>query len=94
MVQYKLYTEEQVNEVVRLSLEDAEKSVIWSKEWYPQKLADKILQSLQPIVLPSDEEIIKVASQETNNINEQILFNNGAIYVCKLIEEQILNQNK
>ena len=53
----KLYTEEQVREVVRLSLEDAETSVIWSKEWYPQKLADKILQSLQPIELPSDEEI-------------------------------------
>ncbi len=94
MAQQKLYTEEQVKEVVRLSLEDAEKSVIWSKEWYPQKLADKILQSLEPIELPSDEEIIKVSSQETNNINEQILFNNGAIYVCKLIEEQIVNQNK
>ena len=53
----KLYTEEQVREVVRLSLEDAETSVIWSKEWYPQKLADKILQSLKPIELPSDEEV-------------------------------------
>ena len=49
---------------------------------------------VRPIKLPSDEEIVKFASQETNNINEQILFNNGAIYVCKLIEEQIFNQNK
>ena len=42
----KIYTEEDIIKVVRLSLEDAEKSVLWSKE-YPQKLADKILQSLQ-----------------------------------------------
>ena len=42
------YTEEDIIEVVRLSLEDAETSVLWSKEWYPRKLADKILQSLQP----------------------------------------------
>lgn len=43
----KVYTEEDIIKVVRLSLEDAEKSVLWSKE-YPQKLADKILQSIQP----------------------------------------------
>lgn len=43
----KKYTEEDIRDVVRLALEDAEKSVIWSKEWYPNKLADKIIQSLQ-----------------------------------------------
>ncbi len=44
----KKYTEEDLREVVRLALEDAEASVIWSKEWYPKKLADRIIQSLQP----------------------------------------------
>lgn len=44
----KKYTEEDIREVVRLSLEDAETSVIWSGEWYSQILADRILQSLHP----------------------------------------------
>jgi hypothetical protein len=55
----KLYSEEQLREVVRLSLEDAEKSVIWSKESYPSKLADIIMKDLTPIELPSDEELNK-----------------------------------
>jgi len=40
------------------------------------------------IELPSDEEILKIAFEKTNSINEQVSFNNGAIYICRLIEEQ------
>ena len=59
----KLYSEEHLREVVRLSLEDAEKSVIWSKESYPSKLANIIMKDLTPIELPSDEEIDEKAFQ-------------------------------
>ena len=59
---------------------------------YTEDTINIIMSNLRPIKLPSDKEIIKVASQETDNINEQIIFNNGAVYVCKLIEEQILNK--
>ena len=83
----KLYTEEQVREVVRLSLEDAETSVIWSKEWYPQKLADKILQSLKPISLPSDEEIEDEISCDIH-IESDADFFNGA----KWMRDKILNK--
>ena len=86
----KLYTEEQLhNTVVAVSnyLDDINLG-------RAQEKIEKHLKALTPIELPSDEEILKVALENTNNINEQILFNNGAIYICKLIEEQILNQNK
>ena len=86
----KLYTEEQLhNTVIAVSnyLDDINLG-------RAQEKIEKHLKALQPIELPSDEEILKVALENTNNINEQILFNNGAIYICKLIEEQILNQNK
>ena len=78
----KLYTEEQVREM----LEDINNLSDEGIFYYMNKIT--------PIELPSDEEILKVALENTNNINEQVLFNNGAIYICKLIEEQILNQNK
>lgn len=79
IAQQRLYTEEQVKEMI----DDAHNGI---DGYYD------IFKKHTPIELPSDEEIIKIASQETNNINEQIAFNNGAIYVCKLIEEQILNK--
>ena len=41
------FTESDLRQAVALSLDDAEKSVIWSKEWYPNKLADKIIASLR-----------------------------------------------
>lgn len=46
------FTESDLRQAVALSLDDAEKSVIWSKEWYPNKLADKIIASLRtPIAI-------------------------------------------
>lgn len=83
----KLYTEDQTKWAIKSALdgfgiEDTEDTI------------NIIMSNLRPIKLPSDKEIIKVASQETDNINEQIIFNNGAVYVCKLIEEQIIKQNK
>lgn len=85
----KLYTEEQVRKAIAIGYDWCHVKYIPSDD-----MIDSFIESLNPIKLPSDEEIVKFALQETNNINEQIIFNNGAIYVCKLIEEQILNQNK
>jgi len=85
MAQHKLYTKEMFLQAA----EKCEVSMIDAKH-----IMEYIDEYVRPIKLPSDEEIVKFASQETNNINEQIVFNNGAIYVCKLIEEQIFNQNK
>lgn len=74
----KLYTEEQVRVAMSLSFL---KDLIATE--------NEIIDSLKFIELPSDEEILMFALENTKNINEQILFNNGAVYVCKLIEEQI-----
>ena len=99
MAQQKLYTEEQVREVVRLSLEYAETSVVWSKG-YPQKLADKILQSLQPIELPTYNDIINEADEKPkyfyDNSGRDIFIEGCAWVVVSLREkyEQILNQIK
>ena len=53
-----------------------------------------ITDGFKPIELPSDEEIARFALGETTNINDQIVFNNGAMHICKLIEKQILKENK
>ena len=77
----KLYTEEQLhNTVVAVSnyLDDINLG-------RAQEKIEKHLKALQPLELPSDEEILKVALENTNNINEQILFNNGAIYILRKV---------
>ena len=68
-------------------MEDAEESVIWSKEWYPQKLADRILQSIHPIELPSDEEIEKEINSDVSIENDES-FREGA----KWMRDKILNK--
>lgn len=45
-----LFTEEDVKNAIKLSLKDAEKSVLWS-ETYPDILANKIIQSLKEKIL-------------------------------------------
>ena len=83
----KLYTEEQLREVVRLSLEDAEKSVIWSKESYPSKLANIIMKDLTPIELPSDEEIREVIKPFQNEMDDFDLgFRNGVQWLREKIQ--------
>ena len=85
----KLYTEE----VIRNSMN----SVKYYMEHYDASVIDRIIdnhvKALGPIELPSDEEILRVALKKTNGINQQVLFNNGAVYVCRLIEEQIKQQD-
>lgn len=78
----KLYTENQMKDAIIESFLST----------YPTN-GDDILSKFTPIKLPSDEEILRVALKKTNGINEQVLFNNGAVYVCRLIEEQIKQQN-
>jgi hypothetical protein len=83
----KLYSEEQLREVVRLSLEDAEKSVIWSKESYPSKLANIIMKDLTPIELPSDEEIEDASLEENNDdLSPAEEFQRGAIWMRNKIQ--------
>ena len=86
----KLYTEEQVKEVVRLSLEDAEKSVIWSKEWYPSKLAARIIRELPSTELPSDEEIQK----EADGFYRLESYNTTFVLGAKWMRDQIQGGNK
>lgn len=77
----KLYTEEQLLKALWEAL--------WESEHFfsDSKNVDRIIKSLTPIELPSDEEIMQVALEETRgDINMQIAFNNGAVYICKLIE--------
>ena len=79
----KLYTEEQVRKAIDRGYSSAmcEDSTI-------TKTADDFLQSLTPIELPSDEEIIENAPDDTLPLVEFIA---GA----KWMKEQILNiQNK
>ena len=87
MKQEKLYTEEQTRSAIKSALDGFGIG-------QTEDTIDVVMSKLIPIELPSDEEIARVALEETTNINEQILFNNGAIYICKLIEKQIIKQNK
>lgn len=87
MAQQKLYTEEQVREGIKSALDgfgigETEDTI------------DIVMSKLVPIELPSDKEIARFALEETTNINDQIVFNNGAMHICKLIEKQILKENK
>jgi hypothetical protein len=95
----KLYSEEQLREVVRLSLEDAEKSVIWSKESYPSKLADIIMKDLTPIELPSDEEIEESSLKWFMTANKrEIIFDLGWMKIfeagAKYVIDKIQGGNK
>ena len=82
----KLYTEEQLKKAVDKAI----------GMWLLAKSnKQEILDSLTPIELPSDEEIMQVALEETRgDINMQIAFNNGAVYICKLIEGQFNTKEK
>lgn len=65
------FTESDLRQAVALSLDDAEKSVIWSKEWYPNKLADKIIASLRTQRTPIAIEVEMVESPSYNAIRMQ-----------------------
>ena len=81
----KLYTEEQLKKAVDKAI----------GMWLLAKSnKQEILDSLTPIELPSDEEIMKMALENTADINTQIAFNNGAVYICKLIEGQFNTKEK
>ena len=79
----KLYTEEQVKMAIAYA-----RSVNCST--YEHPTIERVLNSLIPIELPSDEEIEKNADINTVNINEHIVFIIGAKWTIR----QILNQNK
>lgn len=65
------FTESDLRQAIALSLDDAEKSVIWSKEWYPNKLADKIIASLRTPRIPIAIEVEMVESTAYNAIRLQ-----------------------
>ena len=71
----KLYTEEQVRKAIDFFLSDETKK-------------DKIIETLTPIELPSDEEIDELLERKSS-VN--LL---GFITGVKWMKEQILNQNK
>jgi hypothetical protein len=73
----KLYTEQQVKYILDL----AHRSGV-----HIAKISVDVDKKLKPIELPSDEEIMKMALENTADINTQIAFNNGAVYICKIIE--------
>ena len=68
----KLYTEEQVKQMIKKSRETG-------------LTAEYLILTTTPIELPSDEEIQQVALYNTKNINEQVSFINGATYICNKI---------
>ena len=82
----KLYTEEQVIEIVLKSRETG-------------LTADYLMLNVTPIELPSDEEIEKIAQwvidnryakSELNKVSDFEMYH----HIIKLIKEQILNQKK
>jgi hypothetical protein len=72
----KLYTEEQVKKAIDFFLSD-------------ETQKDKILETLTPIELPSDDDIKHCIGSV--NYTE---YDNGFIQGIKWMKEQILNQNK
>lgn len=79
----KLYTENQVRNAIKYAT--------FSENIRFESI---VIDFLTPIELPSDGEIMQVALENTNNINEQVSFNNGAVYICKLIEGQFNTKEK
>ena len=77
----KLYTEEQIRKAIDFFLSDKTKK-------------DKIVETLTPIELPSDEEILNNACK--NPIADDFMNDRqiGFVKGCKWMKEQILNQNK
>jgi hypothetical protein len=73
----KLYTEEQVRKAIDFFLSDETKK-------------DKIIETLTPIELPSDEEIKDKSFNKFTQSNARTCFEEGA----KWVREKILNQNK
>jgi hypothetical protein len=72
----KLYTEEQIKKAIDFFLSD-------------ETQKDKILETLTPIELPSDDDIKHCIGSV--NYTE---YDNGFIQGIKWMKEQILNQNK
>ena len=73
----KLYTEEQVRKAIDFFLSDETKK-------------DKIIETLTPIELPSNEEIKDKSFNKFTQSNARTCFEEGA----KWMREQIINQNK
>ena len=83
----KIYTEEQVREAFTKGIRYASSIHLASfSEQY--KYIDKIIDTLTPIELPSDEEIENM-SKEYYYVEKR-----GFISGAKWMKEQILNQNK
>ena len=87
----KLYTEEQVKSAFKIGMREN-----YIDEQNVQNFADKAINYLSPIELPSDEEIKeylkKTHTKAVNplNVYYKTGFESGAIWM----KEQILNQNK
>ena len=85
----KLYTEEQIL--------NSMKSVKYYIEHYNENVIDSIidkhLKALQPIELPSDEEIDERFDTSSNRLDSQ-MYESGFRDGAKWLKEQILNQDK
>ena len=84
----KLYTEEQVRKAMSKKLEFPNDDI---EMFYSD---DEVIESLTPIELPSDEEIVVNACK--NPIVDDFMNDRqiGFVKGCKWMKEQILNQNK
>ena len=78
----KLYTEEQLSKAYLEGWNDGQNDNIG--------FIDRVINSLTPIELPSDEDISIQASNRHYGTNFKYVFASGA----KWMKEQILNQNK
>ena len=77
----KLYTEEQVRQALKYFLDS---SKIWQE--------DKIIESLNPIELPSDEEIEKEAPFSSSTFGFEQGQYQGFLLGAKWIKDKILNK--
>jgi hypothetical protein len=79
----KLYTEEQIKKAIAYARKE-------NVTTYENPTIERVLNSLTPIELPSDEDISTQASNRYYGTNFKHIYASGA----KWMKEQILNQNK
>ena len=83
----KLYTEEQVKEAYLEGWNDGKHDNIG--------YIDRVIESLTPIELPSDEEIEEASPRLVQGVNDYYVGHKGGfIDGADWMKEQILNQNK
>jgi hypothetical protein len=86
----KLYTEKQMRKVWNAAYTDA---LGMDEEDYKPKFFEDFIELLTPIELPSDEEILKKAKEEPDNLAITESHRIGYIAGAKWLKDKILNQN-